>query len=229
VLQLLPLALGSAVYPTLLAVVIVILTQPNPRRLLGAYLAGGMLASLTVGLIVIAGLNSGHVLNGDSGRTINPAVDLVVGLLLLGLLYALLSGRGHRLAERRERKRAKQAESDEPSWSDRILGHESVALTFLLGMALNLPGALYLVALTQIASADQGTVADVLEVLIYNVIMFAWAEIPLIAYGVAPERTETFITRVHDWLGAHLRQIAIGICGIAAVYLTIKGAVGLLN
>jgi hypothetical protein len=39
-LELLPLALGSAPYPALLAVVIVILTQPNPRRLLGAYLAG---------------------------------------------------------------------------------------------------------------------------------------------------------------------------------------------
>ena len=228
-LQLLPLALGSAVYPTLLAVVIVILTQPNPRRLLAAYLAGAMLASLALGLVIVAGLNSGHVLNGDSGRTINPAVDLVVGLLLLGLLYALLSGRGHSLADRRERKKAKQAESDKPSWSDRILGHESVALTFLLGIALNLPGALYLVALTQIASADQGTVADVLQVLVYNLIMFAWAEIPLIAYGLAPERTEAFIKKVHDWLGAHLRQIAIAICGIAAIYLTIKGAVGLLD
>ena len=36
--QLLPLSLGSAVYPTLLAVVILILTQPNPRRLLAGLL-----------------------------------------------------------------------------------------------------------------------------------------------------------------------------------------------
>jgi hypothetical protein len=230
VLQLLPLALGSAVYPTLLAVVIVILTQPNPRRLLAAYLAGGLLVSLTIGFIVIAGLSSGHVLNGESGRTINPAVDLVAGLLLLGLLYTLLSGRDQRLAEHRRRKRAdRHAQGAKESWSDRLLSRESIALTFLVGIALNLPGALYLVALTQIASADQGTAADVLQILAYNLIMFTWAELPLIGYGVAPDRTETFIKGVHRWLGSHIRQIAIAICGVAATYLTIKGAVGLLN
>ena len=67
--QLLPMALGSAVYPTLLAVVILILTQPNPRRLLAAYLAGALLTSLSIGLVIIRGLNSGHVLNGSSGRS----------------------------------------------------------------------------------------------------------------------------------------------------------------
>jgi hypothetical protein len=229
VLQLLPLALGSAVYPTLLAVVILILTQPNPRRLLAAYLAGGMLASLTIGLVIVAGLNSGHVLNGGSGRTINPAVDLAVGLLLLVLLYALLSGRDRRFTERRERKRAERADSGKEPWSDRVLQRQSLVLTFVVGIALNLPGALYLVALKDIASADQGTVADVLQVLVYNLIMFAWAEIPLVAYGLAPERTEALIKRFHDWLGAHARQIAIAICGIAAAYLTIKGAAGLLD
>jgi Sap, sulfolipid-1-addressing protein len=229
VLQLLPLALGSAVYPTLLAVVILILTQPNPRRLLAAYLAGGMLASLTIGLIVVAGLNSGHVLNGSSGRTINPAVDLVVGLLLLGLLYALLTGRGHGIAERRGQKKAERAESGKEPWSDRVLQRQSIVLTFVVGIALNLPGALYLVALKDIAAADQGTVEDVLQVLVYNLIMFAWAEIPLIAYGLAPQRTEALIKSFHDWLGAHVRQIAIAVCGVAAVYLTIKGAAGLLD
>src|SRR5262249_59792568 len=39
VLQLLPEAIGSAIYPTLLAVVILILAHPNPRPLLPPYLA----------------------------------------------------------------------------------------------------------------------------------------------------------------------------------------------
>lgn len=228
-LELLPLALGSAIYPTLLAVVIVILTQPNPRRLLGAYLAGAMLTSLTIGLVIIGGLGSGNILNGDSGRTINPAIDLAIGLLLLGLLWALLSGCDRRFTERRQRKREERTETAKDPWSDRVLGRQSIALTFVVGMALNLPGALYLVALKDIAAADQSTVENVLTVLVYNLIMFAWAEIPLVAYGVAPERTENLIKRVHDWLGAHARQVAIVICGIAAAYLTIKGAAGLLD
>jgi hypothetical protein len=229
VLELLPMAFASAVYPTLLAVVILILTQPNPRRLLAAYFAGAMLTSLTIGLVIVGGLSSGDVLNGSSGHTINPAWDLVVGLLLLGLLYALLSGRDRRFVERRERKRAERAASSKEPWSDRVLARQSIVLTFVVGMALNLPGALYLVALKEIAAADQSTAQDLFQLVTYNVIMFAWAEIPLIGYGIAPERTEALIKRVHDWLGGHLRQIALGICGIAAVYLTIKGAAGLLD
>jgi len=229
VAQLLPLALGSAVYPTLLAVVILILTQPNPRRLLAAYLAGGMLVSLAVGFGVLVALNSGDVMNGSSGRTLNPAVDLVAGLLLFALLYALLSGRDQRFTELREHKREERAESGKRPWSERILSRESIVLTFFVGMALNLPGALYLVALTEIASADQSAGKDVIQVLIYNLIMFSWAEIPLIAYGVAPERTEAFVQRFHDWLGGHARQIALVICAVAATYLTVKGVAGLLD
>jgi hypothetical protein len=209
--------------------VILILTQPNPRRLLAAYLAGAMLTSLIIGLVITGGLGSGDLLNGSSGHTINPALDFVVGLLLLALLYALLTGRDRRLAERRERKRAERAKSSKEPWSDRVLARQSIVFTFVVGMALNLPGALYLVALKEIAAADQSTVQDVVQLVIYNVIMFAWAEIPLIGYGVAPERTEALIKRVHDWLGAHTRQVAIGICAVAAAYLTVKGAAGLLD
>ena len=222
-------ALLSAVYPTLLAVVVLILTQPNPRRLLAAYLAGAMLTSLTIGLVIVGGLSSGDVLNGSSGRTINPAVDLAVGLLLFGLLYVLLSGRDRRFVERRQRKKAERAASSKEPWSDRVLARQSILLTFVVGMALNLPGALYLVALKEIAAADQSTAQDLFQLVIYNVIMFAWAEIPLIGYGIAPERTEALIRRIHGWLGSHTRQIALAICGVAAAYLTIKGAAGLLD
>ena len=227
--QLLPMALGSAVYPTLLAVVILILTQPNPRRLLAAYLAGALLTSLSIGLVVIRGLNSGHVLNGSSGRSVNPAVDLAVGLLLLALLYALLTGRDRRFVERRERKKAERAASSKRPWSDRVLARQSILLTFLVGVALNLPGALYLVALKEIAASDQGTAKDLVQLVTYNVIMFAWAEIPLVGYGIAPERTEALIKRIHEWLGSHTQQIALTLCAAAAAYLTIRGAAGLLD
>jgi hypothetical protein len=40
-LQLVFLALDAALYPTLLAAVVILLAQEHPRRLIGAYLAGG--------------------------------------------------------------------------------------------------------------------------------------------------------------------------------------------
>lgn len=53
--------------------------------------------------------------------------------------------------------------------------------------------------------------------------MFQWAEIPLVGYAVAPERTEHVIRSLNDWLGTHARQIAIALCAAAAVYPVAQG------
>jgi Sap, sulfolipid-1-addressing protein len=220
--EILPLALGSALYPTLLAMVVIILDQPNPRKLLSAYLAGAMLASLTVGFLIVAALNAGNTVGG-SDHTVGPGIDFAVALVALVLLFILLTGRDRGLRERRERKRREREAKGGRPWSERVLRRDSLLLAFVVGIALNLPGALYLVALKDIAAADLSTATTVLYVLLYNLIMFQWAEIPLVGYAVAPERTERAIRSLHDWLGDHTRQIAIALCAAAAVYLVLQG------
>ncbi len=221
-LEILPLAIGSAVYPTLLAMVVIILGQPKPRRILAAYLCGGLLASLTVGFLVVAALNSGHTVGGGD-HTVGPAVDFVIAVAALAILFLLATDRDRALREYRARHRAKRKPKEGPSLSERILSRNSLIFTFVLGIALNLPGALYLVALKDIAAADIGTAETIAVVLAYNVVMFQWAEIPLIGYAVAPERTETTINSLNQWLGGHARQIAMALCAAAAVYLLIQG------
>jgi hypothetical protein len=51
------LALAAAVYPILLAGVIVILARDKPARQLAAFLAGDMLISITAGLIIVFALD----------------------------------------------------------------------------------------------------------------------------------------------------------------------------
>src|SRR3954466_7379001 len=65
------LALAAAFYPTLLAVVIVVLGRPRPAPLLAAYLAGGMLVSVGIGLACVFLLEG--VGAGEGGRGTNPA------------------------------------------------------------------------------------------------------------------------------------------------------------
>ena len=57
--------------------------------------------------------------------------------------------------------------------------------------------------------------------------MFQWAELPLIGYAVAPERTKSLVTSLNHWLRAHAREVAIVICSIAAAFLIIRGITGL--
>ena len=48
------LALAAAVFPTLIACVAIMISRPEPRRLLLAFYAGGVLVSVTAGVVVLA-------------------------------------------------------------------------------------------------------------------------------------------------------------------------------
>ncbi len=137
--EILPLAIGSAIYPTLLAMVVIILGQPNPRRLLAAYFCGGMLASLTVGFLVVTALNSGNTVGG-SDHTVGPAVDFVIAAFALLLVYVLLTDRDRALREHHARKKEHRETEGGVPWSQRVLSRNSLFLTFVIGIALNLPG-----------------------------------------------------------------------------------------
>ncbi len=129
--DLLPLALGSAAYPTLLAMVVIILGRDSPRRLLTAYLAGALLVSIGAGLGIVAALEGGHVVGG-SDHTVGPGVDVGIGLLALVLFWIMLTDRDRGLRERRARKKAAKEASGEKRdpWSQRILDRGSVPLIF---------------------------------------------------------------------------------------------------
>lgn len=219
--ELLPLALLAALYPPILAMVVVILARPNPRNLLLAYVLGALLVSIAAGLAIVAALNAGNVVGG-SDRTINPAVDIAAGLAAYLVAWILLTDRDRQLRERRARRRAEKADGRDP-WSRRVLERDSVRLTFVLGVALNLPGASYLVALKDIAAADQSTTTQLIEIVAFNLIMFVLAEVPMVGYTLRPERTREVVNAVNDWLGGHSRQIAMVLCLVAGTWLLARG------
>jgi hypothetical protein len=142
----------------------------------------------------------------------------------------LLTGRDRGVRERRAaRKAAKQAdqppEEHRDPWSQRILDRESVGLTFAVALFLNVPGAMYIAALKDIAHADVGTGQAILWVVLYNLIQFVLAEVPLVAYVVAPDATKAKVLALNHWLGGHGRQIAMGLCVTAGLFLVIRGIV----
>ncbi len=97
-LQLLLLALDAALYPTLLAAVVILLNQPRRVALLSAYLAGGLLVSIGAGLFVVFALK-GAFHGSNSG--LSSTIDLAVGGLALLLAVALATRADARFAERR--------------------------------------------------------------------------------------------------------------------------------
>jgi hypothetical protein len=226
--SLIPMACASAIYPSLLAAVVLIMGQPSPRRLLTAYLAGALVISIGSGLLIVFALEASEVASG-SGDRFGPGVDVGIGAVALLLFWILLTDRDRRLRERRAERRPPQSDGGRDPWSRRILARGSLKLTFVLGMALSLPGALYLVALKDIAESGAGTAKSILWIVIYNAIMFSAAEIPLLGYAVRPEQTREAVDGANAWLGNHSRQVAMGLCAAAGAILLARGLGQLLG
>ena len=92
---------------------------------------------------------------------------------------------------------------------------------------LNLPGVWYLDALTEIAKAMPSTVSALLQLLVFNVIMFALVEVPIVAYAVNPEGAATLVERASKWGHDHSREVAIGLATVVGVWLIVKGIIEL--
>jgi len=72
------LALAAAVYPQLLAVVVVILTRPGPKPLLRACYVGSLFVALGCGIALLAIFRSNGTVAGTSSKRLGPSAYLVV-------------------------------------------------------------------------------------------------------------------------------------------------------
>jgi hypothetical protein len=99
----------------------------------------------------------------------------------------------------------------------------SAPVVFIAALAINLPGAAYLVGLKDIAAAHHSTATDIVLVVAFNLIMFLLAEIPLLGLTLAPEPTVALVHRVNAWFSDDGRTIAIVLCSVLGAFLIIRG------
>lgn len=245
------LALVAAVYPTLLAGVVLILSRPQPFRMLIGFLAGGMTISVIVGFGIVRTLESTGAV-AHSNHTSRPVIDIVAGVLSLVLAWAIETGHiklgKHRHKREREapraddhrqagaREAAPQAQcarahpgDDHSSWTSRALSRSSVAMAFIAGLVLNLPGVWYLDALTEIAHAKPSVVSALLQILVFNLIMLALVEIPIVLYVTNPRRASAAVTTLSVWLHDHSHSIAVVLATGVGLWLLAKGIVNLVS
>jgi len=224
VVNVLVLAVASAVSPAILAVVIVVLQRPRPQRLLAAYLVGGMLTSVAIGLAIVRSLNGLDAFSGTSPAT-DPIVNFTVGGLALIVAYVLATDRDAAVEQRRRERRAGRPARD--PWSERVLSRGNAPIAFAVGVVLNLPGAFYLVALKDIAQGQTALGRQVLAIVSFNLIMFVLAELPLLGYSFAPEQTQRRVEQLNAWMASHARQIVIVVATTVGLYLVARGIAGI--
>ena len=88
------LALGASIFPLLLACVAIMISRPEPRRLLIAFYVGGMVISVAIGIATLAVLKDGDSALGSTKSAPAPGVSIVMGVFALLFAWLMVSARG---------------------------------------------------------------------------------------------------------------------------------------
>jgi hypothetical protein len=227
VFQVFLLALTAALNPILLGASTVMLLLPSPQKLMLGYLLGALMTSITLGLVIVFALKGSSAVS-TTQNTINPAVDIAIGAILLIAAYVLATGRNKRFAERRRARKGPKEDKGPPRWQQ-ALSKGSARTTFVVGALLTLPGASYLAGLHNIEKQHLSTSVTVVAVVGFNLIMLILLELPLLSYTVAPNWTPGAIERAKAWVARNGHQAAVIALSAIGGALIIKGIVGLVS
>jgi hypothetical protein len=208
-----PLSIGAACSPTMLALLLVVLTGRRSVARATSFLAGVLV--IFAGLTAI-GLLISHSTHASPTRTeVTRAIDLMAGVLLLLLaLGTVLRGILEDPAE----------QADDTPKDTRNPGLVSA---FLLGVAIMLTNfstiLLYLPAMRAISASP---VADTDKVVAVAVALVITLLPVLIVFGLAvlaPSHSKPVLDRLHTLITRHQRMIGIVIEVVFGVYLVLKG------
>jgi hypothetical protein len=122
VLHILVLACLAALFPLMLAAVVVMLTRRRPKRLLLSFLIGGWAMSVMTGLLVLHAFESADPKVLGSSEIVPPGAYLSGGVLCLAVAYLMGTDRGAAVRARRAVKRPAATAKEGPSKAERALG-----------------------------------------------------------------------------------------------------------
>jgi Sap, sulfolipid-1-addressing protein len=221
VFEIFVLAVLSAFWPTLLLVDVLAFQAPKPERILLAFLAGGLLTTLTIGSLIVFGLQGTAIFTRSKGTT-DPALNFAIGLLALLSAYVLERMR------RRPPKPKPEPETNAGETKHTPFVEQAIArgapLAFVAGILLNIiPGVFPVIGLKDIAELEASNAESFALILAFYVIMFMFVEIPIVGLVVAPEWTQARVRRFNTWLGENKLRVLIWILVVGGVYLVVRG------
>jgi Sap, sulfolipid-1-addressing protein len=218
-LDVIVLALASAPRPAGLAALYALLSASHAQRVLVAYIAAGFTFSVAIGVVVVAAFDGAGIEYG--GTTAADLIELLAGVAALGFAVGVWSGRAQ-LPSRGDTSAAQSA-------MVRRLERPSVGTAAVAGIATHLPGFFYLVALNAIVAERNGLLDDIVAVLVFNAIWFGAAIATVVYFMIRPGAARRALLLVSSWARRHARGTTVFVFGVVGIYLSVNGAVGLLD
>ena len=212
------LALASTVRPTSLAAVSALLARESRRRLMFAYVAGGLAFTFVFGVVVVSVFHGIHIHAGNP-RTKGIA-DIVGGAVTLLFGLAVLTG-----VVRRRGSGPSRAGGN--TWMARLDRQITVRVAALAGPLTHFPGVFYLIALNVIVAHNPRVPGGVLALTVYNGVWFAVPIAALVICIVNPDAARNIVVAVQETTKRHSRAIVLVTCFVVGVALLIRGLLAL--
>ncbi len=207
------LALASTVRPTSLAAVTALLGRDSSRRLMTAYVAGGLAFTFVFGVVVVGVFHGIHLHTGTS-RT-QAVADVIGGVVALLFGAAVLLGL--------VRPRDADAPSSGSGWVSRHDHRLTVRVAAFAGPLTHIPGVFYLIALNVIVAHNPYLPGGIIAVAIYDAIWFAVPIAALVMCIVDPGTARDVVLAVHQRTKEHSRTIVLATSFVVGVALVVRG------
>jgi Sap, sulfolipid-1-addressing protein len=215
-LQAAGLALLAALSPTALLIAATYLGSARPRLTVAFYLAGAVIMSLVMGILILVVLRS-------TGLAVpthrEPRYGLRLGLGIVLLAAAVF------VAVRKPRT-PDPAES-QPGLMARMVAAPAPLSAFAVGLLVFAPGVSFLAALQVIATAQASLELTTLATLMVVTINVVLVWLPLLLHLFAPHPTERRLKAFNGWLRANARTILIAVLGAVGAIMVFAGIYGL--
>lgn len=180
-----------------------------------AFVLAAAIVTYATGALMLFVLNDLGT-TGPSHRTPSAALDLALGVLLIGLAVRLRS------------KRKDPPKQGGTSKIERYL--QSRPLAFVLGLTLYvLPSPIYIGAVKSITDAKLSTSSELLALAVTVAVMLWLIELPMLMLLLVPHRASIALERINVWFTQHGRLLAVLACAVAGAYLAIKGLADLVG
>jgi threonine/homoserine/homoserine lactone efflux protein len=181
--------------------------------------------SIGFGVVIVFALH-GSSLARHPSPTVSAIIEVAAGALLLVVAVVAASGRSVQWHPRRRRK-TKSEKPQRESLYDRAVGHDSLWLAWVAGAIYSVPGAYYLAGLALLVKLDRPTATDVLAIVGFNLVMFAFIELPLLGFVLAPDRARAVTERFSNWMTRHKWALIAVVGGAGGTYLLVSGLTSL--
>jgi heme/copper-type cytochrome/quinol oxidase subunit 4 len=96
-------------------------------------------------------------------------------------------------------------------------------LAVVAGLAFGLPSLYMVAAIAAMLVAGVGLNTQVAALVVFSLLAFVQAVVPLVGFLVAPNATRAGLDTFHAWLSAHERLVVATLATGTGTYLVIKG------